>query len=86
MTLTKIITQSAGAVKYIDSFSDYDTKESDGEVQVMLELSGMRCTLSLPSPQGQLCPRVEAPDRVLSMGQIELFLKLKLCTYAKLNY
>ena len=48
----------------------YDTKQSS-EAQVMLELCGMRNTLSLlPGP---LCPRVEAPERVLSMGQIELF-------------
>ena len=38
----------------------------------MLELWGMQGTLSLPSLSDQLCPRVEAPDSVLSMGQIEL--------------
>ena len=32
----------------------------------------MRNTLSSPSLPGQLWPRVEAPDRVLSLGQIEL--------------
>ena len=37
----------------------------------MLELWGMRSTLSLLP--GSLWPGVVAPDRVLSMGQIELF-------------
>ena len=41
-------------------------KKSDGEVPVMQELWGM------PSLPGPLWPRVVAPDRVLSMGQIEL--------------
>ena len=39
----------------------------------MMELSGMRCTTSLPSLPGPLWPGVEEPDRVLSMAQIELF-------------
>ena len=39
----------------------------------MLELWGMWSTLSLPSIPGPLWPRVVAPDKVLSMGQIELF-------------
>ena len=38
----------------------------------MLELWGMQSTPSLPFLPGPLCPRVVAPDRVLSMGQIEL--------------
>ena len=46
----------------------YDTKQSDGEVPVMLELWGMWSTPSLPLLPGPLWPRVEAPDRVLSMG------------------
>ena len=37
----------------------------------MLELWGMRCTPSLPSLPGLLWPIVVAPDRVLSIGQIE---------------
>ena len=70
----------------------YDTKQSDGETPVMLELWGMRSIPSLPSLP-------VAPDRVLSMGQIELnyvlmlnwiawnktILTYKLRTYAKLN-
>ena len=38
----------------------------------MLERWGMQCTPSLPSLPGPLWPGVVAPDRVLSMGQIEL--------------
>ena len=38
----------------------------------MLEIWGMRSTPSLPSLPGPLRPRVEAPDIVLTMGQIEL--------------
>ena len=50
----------------------YDTKQSDGEVPVMLELWriwSIPSLLSLPDP---LLPGVLTPDRVLSMGQIEL--------------
>ena len=43
----------------------YDTKQSDVLVPVMLELWGMRGTLSFPSLPGPLWPRVVAPDRVL---------------------
>ena len=53
-------------------------KQSDGEVPVMLELWEMRSTHSLPSLPGSLWPRVVAPYRVLSMGQIELNCKLML--------
>ena len=35
----------------------YDTKQSDGDVPVILELWGMRITLSLPSLPGPLEPR-----------------------------
>ena len=38
----------------------------------MLEFWGMRSTSSLPSLPGPLWPGVVAPDRVISMGQIEL--------------
>ena len=37
----------------------------------MLELWGMQSTPSLPSLPVHLWPGVVAPDRVLSMGQIE---------------
>ena len=38
----------------------------------MLELWGMQSTSLLPLLPGPLWPGVMAPDRVLSMGQIEL--------------
>ena len=71
----------------------YGTKQSDSEVSVMLELWGKWSTPSLPLLPGPLWPGVVAPDRVLSMGQIELnciawsraFLTFKLYTYAKLK-
>ena len=50
----------------------YDTKQFDSVVPVMLELWGMRSTPSLPLLPGPLWLGVVAPDRVLSMGQIEL--------------
>ena len=43
------------------------------EGSVMLDLWGMWSTPLLPSLPDPLWPRVVAPDRVLSMGQIELF-------------
>ena len=49
---------------------------------------GMRSTPSLPSPPGPLWPWVVAPERVLSMGQIEPFdikTASKQMTYAKLK-
>ena len=42
----------------------YDTKQSNGEAPVMLELWGMWNTLSLPLLLGPLWPGVVAPDRV----------------------
>ena len=46
----------------------YDTKQSNAEVPVMLELWGMRSTSSLPSLPDPLWPWMLAPDRVLSMS------------------
>ena len=77
------VASSAGAVEYTDCFSaegldsynecpEYDTKQSDSEALVMLKLWWMWSTpLLLPFP-GLLWPRVVIPDKVLSMGQIEL--------------
>ena len=76
------VAQSAGAVEYTDCTSaegqdptphpnecpGYDTKQSDGEVPVVLELWEMRSTPSLPLLLGPLWPRMVAPDRALSMG------------------
>ncbi len=50
----------------------YDTKQSDGEVPVMLELWGMWSTPSLPLFPGAHWPGVVEPDRALSMSQIEV--------------
>ena len=50
----------------------YDTKQSDSEVPVILKIWGMQSTHLLPSLPDLLGPGVEAPDRILSMGQIEL--------------
>ena len=66
----------------------YDTKQSDGEALVILELCGNRSILSLPSLPGPLGLGVEAPYMVLSMGQIELFdisTECKQMTYPKLD-
>ena len=54
----------------------------------MLELHVMQSTPSLLSLPVPLLPGVVAPDRVLSIGQIELFDNETACkqiTYAKLN-
>ena len=80
------LAQSADPVKFINCISAegsdpspinecpvYDTKQSDYEVLVMLELWEMQSTPSLPLLPGLLWRRVVAPSRVLSMGQIELF-------------
>ena len=48
------------------------TLKSGGEAPVMLEIWGMWGTSLLPSLLGPLWLGVVAPDRVLSMGQIEL--------------
>ena len=77
------LAQSAGDVEYADCFSaegsyplnqcpGYDTKQSESEVPVILELWGMRSTPSLPSLPGPHCCGVVAPDRILSTGQTEL--------------
>ena len=58
---------------YPNECPGYDTKQSDGEAVVKLEIWGMRSTLSLPSLSGPLWPGLVAPDRVLSIGQIQLF-------------
>ena len=62
------------------SVLDITLKKSDGEASVMLEHWGMHSTPLLLSLPGPLWPGMVAPDRALSMGQIELN-----CNYAKLN-
>ena len=106
----KYLAKSAGAAEYTNCISaegkdssnecpQYNTKQSDGQDPVMLELWRVRSTPLLPSLPGQLWPVLIAPDRVLSMGQHEIncalmikwivwnktILTFKLPTYAKLN-
>ena len=75
----------------------YDTKQSDGEDSVILELWGMQSIPLLPSLSDLLCLGVVAPDMLLCIGQIELncvlmpnwivynrtILTFKLCIYVK---
>ena len=51
----------------------YDTKQSGGESQVLLQVWGMRSTSLLPSLPDPLWPGMLVSDRALSMDQIELF-------------
>ena len=51
----------------------YNIKQSNSETPLMLTLSGMGSTHSLPSIPDQLWPGVVAPDWPQSMGQRELF-------------
>ena len=46
----------------------YYTKQSDGEVPVMLGPWGIQSTPSLPLPPGPLWAGVVAPDRAAPMG------------------
>ena len=48
------------------------SKQSDEEASVMLKFWGMQSTPLLPSLPDAFWPPVVAPDRVLSMDQIEL--------------
>ena len=80
------IAQSAGGVEHSNSFSaegkdplrneypGYETKQSDGEVPVMVELWGVHSTSSIPSLPGPL-----------DSGPVYGSNKTKLRTYAKLN-
>ena len=58
----------------------YDTKLSDSEVLVMLELWGMQSTSSLPLLTDPLWPGIVAPDSLSS----HLWVKYN-CSYSKLN-
>ena len=74
----------AGVAEFIDCFPvegwdssieslGYDIKQTNGEASVMLELWEMQNTFSLLLLLGPLWTWVVVPDKVLSMGQIELF-------------
>ena len=56
----------------------YDSKQSDSEVPTMLQLWRMYNAPSLSSLPGQLLLGVVAPDRIQSMGEIELNCELML--------
>ena len=72
------LAQSDGAVEYIDCISSegyeyphppnertgYNTKQSDGEALVIMQLWEMLSSSSLPSLLSPLWPGVVAPDRV----------------------
>ena len=51
-----------------NKFPVYDTKQSNGEVPVMLGRWGIQSTSSLPLLPGPLWAGMVAPDRTLSMG------------------
>ena len=53
-------------------YPGYGTKQSDGDVSVMLELWGMQSTPASSSLQGPLWHGVVASDRVLFIVQLEL--------------
>ena len=76
------IAQSTGAVQYTDCFSTdkqdlqrvscYDTRQSDDEVPEMREIGECGVLLHCHRPQVHSEFEVVAPDRVLSMDQMEL--------------
>ena len=70
-----------GEVRRPNEFPRYDTKLSDGEASVMLELWGMQSTSSLLSLPGPLWSRMVVPDSDSTCGSN----RNKQCTYAKLN-
>ena len=81
--ILKNMIQTAVAAEYTDCISaeglnspkespGYDTKQSDGEATVMLELWGMLCTSLFPSLPGPLWSSVVVSDRALSTAKIEV--------------
>ena len=82
-------------VRHPNEYHGYDTKQSDGEIPIMLEDWGISSTPSLPLIPCQLCPGVVASYRALSIGRIELMLHwiswnwtvsiIKVSPYTKLN-
>ena len=71
------------------AYPGYDTKQSNGQALVMLEIWGMQSTPSLPSIPDPFCSRVVvAPYRVLFLVEKEIFHNKTECkprTDAKLN-
>ena len=66
ITYCKLAQSSAEEQVSSDECPTYDTKQSDGESPVMLELWGMQSTPSVPSPQVHF--GVVAPHIILSIG------------------
>ena len=64
---------SAEGLHHSHVYPGYDITQSDGKALVVLKFWGMQSTLSLALLPGPLWPRVVVSDKVLSMGQIELF-------------
>ena len=77
-TLTTFLQQDKILPPTANECPEIDSKQSDVEVPVMLEIWVIQSTPSLSALPGSLCPSVGAPDRVLSMGQIELNCELML--------
>ena len=81
------------------SVPDYDIKQSNGEVPLMVKIWGLLSTPLLPLLPGPFWPGVVGHERVISMGQTELncvrmlnwiawnktALAFKLRTYAELK-
>ena len=86
-------------VRHPNECTRHDKKQYVGDASAMLEFWAMRSTPSLLSLLAPLWTRVVAPDRILSIGQIELncvtmlnlfvweesVLTFKLRTYAEMN-
>ena len=64
---------SAERLDFLNRCPVYDTTQCDGEIPVILEFREMQSTPSLPSLAGPLWFGVVAPDRILFIGQIQLF-------------
>ena len=56
-------TSAEGLDPALDKCPRYDTKQSDDEIPVILELWAMRSTPSLPLLPGSLWPWMVAPDK-----------------------
>ena len=57
---------------HLNECPGYDTKQSDGEAQVMQTFWGMQSTPLLTLLPGHLWPGVVVPNMVLSMGEREV--------------
>ena len=78
LRLQNILTASLqrGKTPHPNEYPGYDTKQSDGEASLRLELWGMRSTPLMPALPDPLWPRVVTFD-----GSN----RIKLCTYVNLN-